>query len=95
MSTRTALSRRQALVLSSAAAAGLALGGLPRVARSAPSTALPLPIPRLIDAREGEPVTLARLSCRHVSRCGGGVTRDLVERPGPVVRIRSGYTIPF
>ena len=73
MTTRTSLSRRQTLMLSSAAAAGMVLGGLPRVARSALSTALPLPIPRLIDAREGEPVTLALQDSRHRFSAGAAV----------------------
>ena len=97
MSTRTSLSRRQTLMLSSAAAAGLVLGGLPRVARSAPSTALPLPIPRLIDAREGEPVTLALQDSRHRFSAGAAVASRGISSSylGPVVRIRSGDTIPF
>jgi len=59
MSTQTSLTRRQALLLSGAAAAGLTFGSLPKWARSAPANAPSLPIPTLIEARNGEPVTLA------------------------------------
>ena len=58
MSIKTSLTRRQALMLSGSAAAGLAVAGLPRWARGAPSSGATLPIPQLIEARNGEPVTL-------------------------------------
>ena len=46
MSNKTSLTRRQALLLSGSAAAGLAVGGLPRWAHGAPSSAPALPIPQ-------------------------------------------------
>lgn len=59
MSNKKSLTRRQALLLSGSAAAGLAVAGLSRWAHSAPVSALALPIPRLIEARNAEPVTLS------------------------------------
>ena len=70
MSNKQSLTRRQALLLSGGAAADLALGGVPLWARSAPSAGRPLPIPTLIDARNGEPVTLALQKSHH--RFGSG-----------------------
>jgi FtsP/CotA-like multicopper oxidase with cupredoxin domain len=97
MSIKNALTRRQALVLSSATAAGLALGGLPRLARGAPPTPPPLPIPALIDAHKGEPVILSLQKTHH--RFGSGLpvpsTGISSSYLGPVVRVRSGDRIPF
>jgi len=92
MSTKTALTRRA--LLSGAGAAGLTLGTLPQRARGAWSP--PLAIPSLIDARDGEPVTLTLQKSRH--RFGSGdvpSTGISSSYLGPVVRVRSGDSIPF
>jgi FtsP/CotA-like multicopper oxidase with cupredoxin domain len=93
--TKQQFSRRQALLLSGAAAAGLTLSGLPKMARSATATALP--IPNLIDARDGEPVTLSLQQSRHRFGPGPAVASTGISASylGPVVRVRSGSTIPF
>ena len=70
MSTRTSLTRRQALLLSGSAAAGLVAAGLPRWAQADPSAGLPLPIPQLIEARASEPVVLTLQKTHH--RFGSG-----------------------
>jgi hypothetical protein len=54
MSGKIRHTRRQALMLSGATAIGLALGALPRVARTAAPVAPSLPIPTLIEARNTE-----------------------------------------
>ncbi len=97
MSLKNSLTRRQALLLSSAGAAGLALGGLPNWARGAPAAARPLPIPTLIEARNGEPVTLTLQKTRHRFGTGAAVPSTGISSSylGPVVRVRSGDTIPF
>jgi FtsP/CotA-like multicopper oxidase with cupredoxin domain len=97
MSIKTPLTRRQALMLSGSAAAGLAVGGLPRWAHGAPSTASPLPIPQLIEARNGEPVTLSLQKTQHRFGPGPAVPSRGISSSylGPVVRVRSGDTIPF
>jgi cuproxidase len=97
MTIKRSLSRRQALMLSGGAAAGLALGGLPRPATGAGSVAPPLPIPTLIDARNGEPVTLTLQKSRHRFGAGAAVPSTGISSSylGPVVRVRSGATIPF
>ena len=91
------MTRRQALLLSGAGAAGLALGTLPEWARGASSSARPLPIPTLIDARDGEPVTLSLQKSRHRFGSGAAVPSTGISSSylGPVVRVRSGDTIPF
>jgi blue copper oxidase len=97
MSVKTSLTRRQALTLSSAAAAGVALGGLPRAAYSALSTAPSLPIPTLIEAHNSEPVTLNMQKSRHRFGSGAAVPSTGISSSylGPVVRVRSGDKIPF
>lgn len=97
MSNKKSLTRRQALLLSGGAAAGLTLGGVPLWARSASSAALPLPIPTLIEARDGEPVTLALQKSRHRFGSGAAVPSTGISASylGPVVRVRNGDTIPF
>ena len=97
MSIKNSFTRRQALLLSSAAATGLALGGLPRLAQGALSPAPSLPIPTLIDARHGEPVTLSLQKSRHRFGSGPAVPSTGISSSylGPVVRVRSGDTIPF
>jgi blue copper oxidase len=89
--------RRQALLMSSAGAVGLALSGLPRLARGAATTAPSLPIPTQIDARNGEPITLALQKSRHRFGSGTPVPSMGISSSylGPVVRARSGDTIPF
>lgn len=92
MSTSTSLTRRQALLLSSAAVTSVAIG---RLAQGATSPSLP--IPTLIDARSGEPVTLTLQRTRHRFGSGtpvpsAGISSNYL---GPVVRVRSGDMIPF
>jgi len=97
MSIKSSLTRRQALFLSGSAAAGFALGGLPRWARGAPSAPPALPIPRLIQARNGEPVALVLQKTQHRFGSGPAVPSRGISSSylGPVVRVRSGDTIPF
>ena len=97
MSIDTSLTRRQALLLSGSAAASLAAAGLPRWAQGAPSAAQALPIPHLIEARSGEPVTLALQKTQHRFGPGAAVPARGISASylGPVVRVRSGDTIPF
>ena len=97
MPINTSLTRRQALMLSGSAAAGLAVTGLPRWARGAPSSGAALPIPQLIEARNGEPVTLSLQKTRHRFGSGAAVPARGISSSylGPVVRVRSGDTIPF
>ena len=97
MSMGTPLTRRQALLLSGSAAAGLAAAGLPRWAQGAPSTAQALPIPRLIEAHGGEPVTLVLQRTQHRFGAGAAVPARGISASylAPVVRVRSGATIPF
>ncbi len=77
--------------------AGLALGGLPKIANGAPAIAQPLPIPNLVEARDGEPITLALQKARHRFGAGAAVASRGISSSylGPVVRVRSGDTIPF
>jgi FtsP/CotA-like multicopper oxidase with cupredoxin domain len=97
MSNPTALTRRQALLLSASATAGLAAAGLPRWAQGAPSAVQALPIPALIEARSGEPVTLALQKTQHRFVPGRAVPSQGISASylGPVVRVRTGDTIPF
>ena len=84
-------------MLSGSAAAGLAVTGLPRWARGAPSSGAALPIPQLIEARNGEPVTLSLQKTQHRFGSGPAVPSRGISSSylGPVVRVRSGDTIPF
>jgi FtsP/CotA-like multicopper oxidase with cupredoxin domain len=95
MSTSTSLTRRQALLLSSAAVASAGIGSLPRLAQGA--TAPSLPIPTLIDARTNKPVALALERTRHQFGSGRVVPSMGISSTylGPVVRVRSGDTISF
>ncbi len=97
MSIKGSFTRRRALLMSASAAAGLALDGLPRFAYGAPSSAPTLPIPNLIEARDGEAVTLALRKTRHRFGSGAAVPSMGISSSylGPVVRIRGGDTIPF
>jgi FtsP/CotA-like multicopper oxidase with cupredoxin domain len=95
MSIETPLTRRQALFGS--AAAGLAAAGLPRWAQGAPAGGQALPIPQLIEARSGEPVTLTLQKTQHRFGSGPAVPSRGISASylGPVVRVRNGDTIPF
>ena len=97
MAIKTLLTRRGALLGGSAGMAGLALGGLPKIANGAPAIAQPLPIPNLVEARDGEPITLALQKARHRFGSGAAVPSSGISSSylGPVVRVRSGDTIPF
>jgi FtsP/CotA-like multicopper oxidase with cupredoxin domain len=97
MAIDSSLTRRQALLLSGSAAASLAVAGWPRLAHAAPSGGPPLPIPQLIEARPGEPVTLTLQKTQHRFGAGPAVPARGISASylGPVVRVRSGNTIPF
>ena len=97
MSTKRSLTRRQALLYSAAGAAGFALGSVPRLTANAAAAARPLPIPTLIEARNGEPVTLALQKSSHRFGSGAAVPSTGISSSylGPVVRVRSGDTVPF
>ena len=97
MSSNTPLTRRQTLLLSGSAAAGLAVAGSPRWAHGASSIAPALPIPKLIEAHNSEPVTLSLQKSTHRFGSGPAVPSRGISSSylGPVVRVRSGDTIPF
>jgi blue copper oxidase len=97
MSISRVFSRRQALLLSASATTGLVAAGLPRWAQGAPSAVQALPIPALIEARNGEPVMLALQKTQHRFAPGRAVPSRGISASylGPVVRVRSGDTIPF
>ena len=97
MSIKTSLTRRQALLLSGSAAAGLVAAGLPRWAQAAPSVGQALPIPQLIEARSSEPVVLTLQKSQHRFGSGPAVASRGISASylGPVVRVRNGDTIPF
>ena len=97
MSIKKPFTRRQMLLLSSAAAAGFTFSGLPRLAQGALSPAPRLPIPTLIDASHDDPVTLTLQKSRHRFGSGAPVRSTGISSSylGPVVRVRSGNTIPF
>jgi FtsP/CotA-like multicopper oxidase with cupredoxin domain len=94
--SRRFLTRRQTLLGASAATIGLAAGFHPRLAIGQ-AEALALPIPTLIEARDGEPVTLALQKSRHRFGSGAAVPSTGISSSylGPVVRVRNGDTIPF
>ncbi len=97
MSMTRPLTRRQALMLSASATAGLVGAGLPRWANGAPSAGQTLPIPQLIEPIGREPVTLTLQRTRHKFGSGPAVPSRGISASylGPVVRVRSGDTIPF
>jgi FtsP/CotA-like multicopper oxidase with cupredoxin domain len=97
MSIDISLTRRRALLLSGSAAASLAAAGLPRWAQGAPTAAQALPVPRLIEASNSEPVALALQKTHHRFGAGPAVPARGISSSylGPVVRVRSGDTIPF
>jgi FtsP/CotA-like multicopper oxidase with cupredoxin domain len=97
MSDPKAFTRRQALLLSASATAGLFAAGWPRWAQGAPLALQALPIPTLIEARSGEPVTLALQRSRHRFVPGRAVASHGISASylGPVVRVRSGNTVSF
>ena len=89
--------RREALKLSSAAAGGFAVSGLPRWARGAPLSAPALPIPKLIEASRAEPVALSLQKTQHRFGPGAAVPSRGISSTylGPVVRVRTGDTVSF
>jgi blue copper oxidase len=97
MSDAKVFTRRQALMLSASATAGLVAAGLPRWAQGAPATAQALPVPTLIEARNGEPVMLTLQKTQHRFVPGRAVSSRGISASylGPVVRVRSGDTVPF
>jgi blue copper oxidase len=97
MSIDISLTRRRALLLSGSAAASLAAAVLPRWAQGAPTSAQALPVPRLIEASNSEPVALALQKTQHRFGAGPAVSARGISSSylGPVVRVRSGDTIPF
>ena len=97
MSIDTSLTRRQALLLSGSAAASLTAAGLPRWAHAVPSGGPSLSIPQLIEARSGELVTLKLQKTQHRFGAGAAVPARGISASylGPVVRVRTGDTIPF
>ena len=98
MSIKPALTRRQALMLSGSAAAGLVTAGLPLWAQGAPAAGQVLPITQLIEARDGEPVvlTLQKTHHRYGSRGPVVASRGIsASYLGPVVRVHNGDTVPF
>ena len=64
---------------------------------NAAAAARPLPIPTLIDARNVEPITLALQKSSHRFGSGAAVPSTGISSSylGPVVRVRSGDTVPF
>jgi FtsP/CotA-like multicopper oxidase with cupredoxin domain len=90
------LTRRRALLLSGAAAAAATLEGLPLAALAA-QDGPKLPIPALIDARDGETVALSLQRSRHRFGSGPVVPSSGISASylGPVVRVRSGDTVRF
>jgi FtsP/CotA-like multicopper oxidase with cupredoxin domain len=97
MSSKKSFTRRHALMLSGATAASMTFGLLPRPARSAVPVSPPLPIPTLIDAQNSAPVTLSLQNGRHRFGSGAAVASMGISSSylGPVVRVRTGDTIPF
>jgi FtsP/CotA-like multicopper oxidase with cupredoxin domain len=97
MSIGTSLTRRRALLLSGSAAATAAAGGLPQWVYAAPSDAPQLPIPQLVEARADTPVALTLQNTRHRFGSGPAVPARGISASylGPVVRVRTGDTIPF
>jgi FtsP/CotA-like multicopper oxidase with cupredoxin domain len=95
MPNEFSLTRRQALLLSGAAAA--TLDGLPFSALGASLDGPTLPVPSLIDARDGETVTLALQRSRHRFGAEPAVRSSGISASylGPVVRVRSGDTVRF
>lgn len=97
MSKPSALTRRQALLLSASATAGFVASVLPRWAQGAPAAVQALPIPTLIEASSREPVTLALQKTQHRFVPGRAVPSQGISASylGPVVRVRNGDTVPF
>ena len=95
MPINTSLTRRQAIMLSGSAAAGLAVAGPPRWARGAPSTGAALLIPKLIEARNGEPVTLSLQKTQHRFGSGRRCRRGGSHRATSGRWCASAAAIPF
>ena len=96
MRTSISLTRREAILASGVATAGLLLGvrRLPAFAASGDGPALP--IPRLIEARSDRPVVLAMAASRHDFGRGQAASAGIsASYLGPVVRVQSGDTVPF
>ena len=91
--SKPGLNRRQLLLTAGSGIAGLALGGVPAGGAASPA----LPIPTLIEARDGEPVVLTLRRGRHRFGAGPAVPSAGISASylGPVVRVRSGATVPF
>jgi FtsP/CotA-like multicopper oxidase with cupredoxin domain len=90
------LTRRRALLLPGAAAIAATLDGLPLAALAA-QDGPKLPLPALIDARDGETVTLSLQRSRHRFGAGPAVRSSGISASylGPAVRVRSGDTVRF
>jgi FtsP/CotA-like multicopper oxidase with cupredoxin domain len=84
-------------MLSASATVGLVAAGLPRWAQGAPSAVQALPIPTLIEARSGAPVSLTLQKTQHRFVPGRAVPSRGISASylGPVVRVRTGDTVPF
>lgn len=91
------VTRRQALVWSGAAAAAATLDGLAVPALGAPAAGPKLPVPTLIDARDGDTVALSLQRSCHRFGTGPAVPSSGISSSylGPVVRARSGDTVRF
>ncbi len=83
MSIKTSLTRRQALMLSGSAAAGLAAGGLPRWAHGAPSSRVTAADPATDRGaqRRARHALAAEDAASIWAGAGGAVTGNLVELP--------------
>jgi FtsP/CotA-like multicopper oxidase with cupredoxin domain len=84
-------------MLSGSAAASLAAAGVGRWATAAASDGQLLRIPQLIEARDGEPLTLTLQKTQHRFGSGPAVPARGISASylGPVVRVRTGDTIAF
>ncbi len=70
---------------------------MPRWAQATPAPRDALPVPRWIEARNGEPVTLALQRTQHRFGTGPAAPARGISASylGPVVRVSSGDTVPF
>ena len=97
MSIDTSLTRRQALLLSGSAAASLAAAGLPRWVHAAPSGGPSLLDPAADRGTQRRVVVLTLEKTQHRFGAGPAVPSRGISASylGPVVRVRTGDTIPF